>query len=463
MTMARPTSNSANPALLAGLITVYFIAGKLALKLAFLNASATPVWPCTGIALAALLLFGYRAWPAVFFGAFFVNLTTAGTIATSFGIATGNTLEALFAYGLVTRFASGLDTFRRTQTIFKFVLLGCFLSAVAGASIGTFSLLLGGLVDLSHFPSLWLTWWLGDSVGALFVTPLILVWVENPRINWNRTQIAELACLFFGLVAIAWFVFGNGFSTLVKNYPLEYLCFPFLIWAALRFGRRKAATAICVLAILATWGTVHGYGPFARTSQDTSLLLLQSFMAIVATTTMVLAAETSEHKRAEENIRRLADSDPLTGLANYRRLTEFLDAEIKRFGRSQKPFAVLLLDLDHLKQINDTYGHLVGSRALCRLADVLRMNSREIDLAARYGGDEFVLVLPETEAASAAHVAQRISTRLTGDVEIPALTVSTGVAVHPADGLTLDELFAAADRALYLDKSLPKANSHQAQ
>jgi diguanylate cyclase (GGDEF)-like protein len=144
-------------------------------------------------------------------------------------------------------------------------------------------------------------------------------------------------------------------------------------------------------------------------------------------------------------------------------LTEFLDAEIKRFGRSQKPFAVLLLDLDHLKQINDTYGHLVGSRALCRLADVLRMNSREIDLAARYGGDEFVLVLPETEAASAAQVAQRISARLSGDVEIPALTVSTGVAVHPADGLTLDELFAAADRALYLDKSSPKANSHQAQ
>ena len=192
------------------------------------------------------------------------------------------------------------------------MLLGCFLSAVAGASIGTFSLLLGGLVDLSHFPSVWLTWWLGDSVGALFVTPLILVWVENPRINWNRTQIVELACLFLGLVAIAWFVFGNGFSTLVKNYPLEYLCFPFLVWAAFRFGRRKAATAISVLAILATWGAFMATAP--------SLELPRHFLAPAA----ILHGHrrhhhhgarcgNQRHKRAEENIRHLADSDPLTG------------------------------------------------------------------------------------------------------------------------------------------------------
>jgi len=149
---------------------------------------------------------------------------------------------------------------------------------------------------------------------------------------------------------------------------------------------------------------------------------------------LVLAAESTAHKRAEEHVRQLAESDPLTGLANYRRLVEALDSEIKRYGRSQSPFAVILLDLDHLKQINDTHGHLVGSRALCRLADILRLHSREIDVAARYGGDEFVLVLPETNTKSALLVAQRISDRLRNETEEPALSVSTGVAMYPFDG-----------------------------
>jgi diguanylate cyclase (GGDEF)-like protein len=449
-----------SPSLYLGLALAYFIVGKLGLKLAFLDASASAVWPCTGIALAALLIFGYRVWPAIFVGAFLVNFTTAGTILTSVSIATGNTLEAVVGCYLVTRFAAGRNAFQRSQNIFKFVLLAGMVGTAISASIGSATLVLAHLAEPSRDLSIWLTWWLGDGVGALVVTPLLLLWVENPSRNWTRRQIIELTLLFFGLIATTWFVFGYGFHNLVKNYPFEYLCFPFLVWAAFRFGRRKAATAICVLALVATWGTVNGYGPFVRISQNASLLLLQSFMAIVAVTTMVLAAETTAHKHAEEHVRQLAESDPLTGLANYRRLVEALDSEIKRYSRSHSPFAIVLLDLDHLKKINDSRGHLVGSRALCRLADILRLHSREIDLAARYGGDEFVLVLPETTTQSALLVAQRISDRLRNESEDPPLSVSTGVAMYPFDGTTLDELLIAADRALYRDKSSPKAKFH---
>ena len=449
-----------SPSLYLGLAIVYFIAGKLGLTLAFPNASASAVWPCTGIALAALLIFGYRVWPAIFVGAFFVNFTSAGTALTAATIAAGNSLEAVVGCYLVTRFAGGRNAFQRSQNIFKFVLLAGMVGTAVGASIGSATLVLAHLAEPSRQLSIWLTWWLGDNVGALVVTPLLLLWAENPNRNWTRQQIIELALLFFGLVSTTWFVFGYGFHNVVKNYPFEYLCFPFLVWAAFRFGRRKAATAICVLAIIATWGTVHGYGPFVRISQNTSLLLLQSFMAIVAVTTMVLAAETTAHKRAEEHVRQLAESDPLTGLANYRRLVEALDTEIKRFSRSRSPFAIVLLDLDHLKRINDTRGHLVGSRALCRLAAILRLHSREIDLAARYGGDEFVLVLPETSTQSALLVARRISERLRNESEDPPLSVSTGVAMYPFDGTTLDELLIAADRALYRDKSATKSKFH---
>jgi len=152
----------------------------------------------------------------------------------------------------------------------------------------------------------------------------------------------------------------------------------------------------------------------------------------------------------------LAVSDPLTGLANYRQLLEALDMEIRRYGRTERPFAVLVLDLDGLKRINDAYGHLVGSRALCRLANVLRLHSREMDTAARYGGDEFVLVLPETEPDAARLVAQRISKQVADDGEEPKITVSIGMAMYPEDGETMIQILSAADRDLYREKGFPK-------
>jgi diguanylate cyclase (GGDEF)-like protein len=453
MTRSDAMKNVATVAILAA---VYFVAGKLGLQLAYVHASATAVWPCTGIAMAALLVYGYRVWPGILIGAFLVNLTTAGTVETSIGIAIGNTLEGLAGCYLVNRFAHGKDAFARAQDIFKFALLAGMAATTVSATIGVATLAVGGVANWAAFGSIWCTWWLGDAIGAVLVTPLLLLWWENPRLAWTREQITELAFLFIGLFTVTWSVFGEPFHSELKNYPLEYLCIPFLVWAAYRFGRRKAATALCALAAIATWGTLHGFGPFARESRNTSLLLLQAFMGIMAITTMALAAEVSEHRRAQERVRNLAVSDPLTGLANYRQLVEALETEIKRFGRNERPFVVLLLDLDGLKKINDAQGHLAGSRALCRLADMLRLYSREMDTAARYGGDEFVLILPETDAEAARLVAQRISKRLAEDGEEPKISVSIGMAIYPDDGETVNEILGAADRDLYREKGVPK-------
>jgi diguanylate cyclase (GGDEF)-like protein len=442
--------------LLVALGGVYFVGGKLGLTLAFVNASATAIWPCTGIALAAFLILGYRVWPAILIGAFVVNLTTAGSVATSMGIAVGNTLEGVVGCYLVTRFVGGLHSFERPQDVFKFAFLAGMVSTTVSATIGVTSLALGGFAEWAMYGPIWCTWWLGDAVGAVVVTPFVLLWRENPRLDWTRKQMLELAFLFGGLFLTGWIVFGGRFHFALKNYPFEYLCIPFLIWTAFRFGRRKATTAICVLAVIAAWGTLHGFGPFSRESQNTSLLLLQAFMGLVAVTTLALAAEVTEHRHADEHIRQLAVTDPLTGLANYRRLVDAFDSEIKRYGRTGRPFALLLLDLDGLKKINDAHGHLVGSRALCRLANILQVHCRAIDTAARYGGDEFVLVLPETDSEAARHVAERICERLRSDDEEPSISASAGTAIYPQDGRTMDELFGMADRALYAKKHSSK-------
>jgi diguanylate cyclase (GGDEF)-like protein len=448
-------------AALAVLAAVYFAAGKLGLKLAFVNASATAVWPCTGIALAAFLILGYRVWPAILAGAFLVNQTTAGSVPTSLGISVGNTLEGVVGCYLVTRFAAGRKAFERAQDVFKFAFLAGVVSTAVSATIGVTTLALAGFASWTIYGSIWSTWWLGDAVGAVVVTPLLILWWENPRLNWTRKQLIELVLLFLGLFFTGWIIFGGRFHAALKNYPLEYLCIPFLIWAAFRFGRRKAATAIFLLAAMATWGTSQGFGPFAREFQNTSLLLLQSFIGIMAVTAMTLAAEFTEHKRTDEYVRQLAVTDPLTGLANYRRLLDALDSEIKRYDRAGRPFAVVLLDMDGLKMINDTYGHLVGTEAICRLANILRIHCRAMDTAARYGGDEFVLVLPETESPDALRVANRIAERLSTDGDDPPVTVSTGTAVYPHDGKTIDELLAAADHVLYLKKGSSKRKLHQ--
>ena len=445
--------------LLVALAAVYFIAGRLGLNLAFVNASATPVWPCTGIAFAAFVLLGYDVWPAVLAGSVLVNITTAGSAATAIGIAVGNTLEGVAGAYLVNRFARGRRAFDRPQDVFAFTVLAGIVSTTIGATVGVTTLAFTGLARWAEYGAIWWTWWLGDAVGDLVVAPALLLWAVAPRLRWNRAQWIEAAALLLWVVVVGFTVFGGLFPSRVKNYPLEFLCFPFLIWAAFRFAQREAASAVVVLSAIAIWGTLHGFGPFVRATRNESLLLLQAFMGVTSVMTLALAALVAERSQVEERLRQLAVSDPLTGLANYRQLTYALDAEIKRYQRTERPFAVVLLDMDGLKKINDSHGHLVGSLALCRVAETLFGSCRAMDTAARFGGDEFAVVLPETDDAAAWHVARRISERVARDGEKPPLSVSVGVAVYPRDGDSLDTLLSAADRSLYDSKARRRAKA----
>jgi len=163
----------------------------------------------------------------------------------------------------------------------------------------------------------------------------------------------------------------------------------------------------------------------------------------------VIAEDVTRQRELENHLRQQAASDSLTGLANYRHLVDVLDGEIRRSNRTNREFALLFFDMDGLKRINDRYGHLVGSQALCRLADVLSSCCRDIDTPARFGGDEFAVVLPETNARRAHQVAQRICGSVANDGNEPKLSASAGIAVYPQDGDTIEKLLREADSALY--------------
>ncbi len=278
------------PALSLFVALVYFVAGKAGLSLAFFHASSSPVWPPTGIALAACLLLGRRVWPGIFAGAFFVNVTTQGSVMTSLGIAAGNTLEGILCAFLAERWAGGRHALDRPRSAAKFVGLAGFLGTLASPLVGVTSLALGGYAGWDDYPEIFMTWWLGDMTGALVVAPFLLLWADAPRPGWRGKRAAEAGALFLSTLLAGLVIFGGWLPEGFQNEPLAFLCVPLLLWGAFRFRPREAVTCLAVLSVIAILGTLDGHGPFAREDRNKALLLLQMYMAVQAVMTLVLSA-----------------------------------------------------------------------------------------------------------------------------------------------------------------------------
>ena len=273
---------------------VYFAGAELGLSLATLHQSVTPVWPPTGIAIAAMLIFGGRAWPGVFIGALAANLTTGVPIGSAAGIAAGNTLEAVVAWFLLQRWGRSFDS---VGDVMIFIVYAAVLAPLVSATIGSLSVCFGDPGQWTRFLWIWLTWWMGDGFGALIVSPFLLSWSSSRKID--RRDIPELASLFVLLLIVVLIVFGGWFPGPVKTYPLAYLCLPCLLWAAVKFDQRIVTTGIVLMAALAVWGAKHGYGPFVQPSANVTLLLLISFVGTTSLMTLLVAAVTTERRKAK--------------------------------------------------------------------------------------------------------------------------------------------------------------------
>ncbi len=236
---------------------VYFALAKAGLMLASINPNASPIWPPTGLAFAALLLRGPQVWPAILVAAFAANVTTAGSVATSLAIGAGNTMEALLGAYLIGRWSDGKDTFQSPAGVARFALLS-FLPTALCASIGVTSLAIGGQADPATLGSVWLTWWLGDLAGALLVTPVVVLWASADIRKLDRRKTFESIAIFCTACAIGLIAFSPVFETAERRAPLGFLAVLPLLWSALRRGPRDTATSALVLAGFAVWGTLAG-------------------------------------------------------------------------------------------------------------------------------------------------------------------------------------------------------------
>jgi len=370
-----------------------------------------------------------------------------------------------FVFAAVT-----LVRFQGTQDRISLILGSGFL--LSGAILTATSVLFFQLMHESPMWFFWapVAWWISRLLLALLFVAALVVEHFLPR---SRHPRLEIAGALFGVLALTYLMTAalRKLPPEASRHPNDIIPNPLHLLPALIFlvalagySRRKylVDSAFDRSIFRAVWLNLAAQLAACQSEKllDGPFVFAQAMN--VASYTILLGGALLDSAHVFEKVRHLAASDPLTGLANYRRLLDVLDTETERTLRTGRPFAVLLLDLDGLKKINDAYGHLVGSRALCRIADILRFYCRAIDTAARYGGDEFAVVLPEARDEEAQRVAQRIRETLAADQEQPPISASIGISIYHGEGERVERLLAEADQDLYEEKARRRAISKPA-
>lgn len=361
-----------------------------------------------------------------------------------------------FVFAAVT-----LVRFQGTQDRISLILGAGFL--LSGAILTATSVLFFQFLPDASTRLLWapVAWWIGRIVLAFLLVVALLVEHFLPRSRHTRREIGGA---LLTVIALTYMLAATLRRLPPENSRHPHAFFPnpeqlipgaiflvSLIWYRRRLAVEDSAFDRTIYA--ATWLNVAVQISASQSGRllDAPFLFAQALMVLAYT--VALGGALLDNAKLFEQVHHLAVSDPLTGLANYRRLLDVLENETERTNRTGRSFAVLLLDLDDLKKINDSFGHLVGSRAICRLADTLRIHSRAVDTAARYGGDEFALVLPESREEEARQVARRITDVLANDEEEPPLSASIGIALYRGDGERIETLLSEADQDLYAQKA----------
>ena len=339
------------------LFALYFSTGRLGLSLGAVNGFATLVWFPSGLAVTALLLFGFRLWPGIFLGAVLVNFVTGAPLLVAAGIGIGNTLEAIACVALLRRWQVrfALDSLR---DVLLLVLLAAPASTLVSATFGVSSLMLGGVISWSALLPTWSAWWAGDLISILILTPLLLTWHTWPQATRSLTRLAEVSLLTLCVLVIGLVVFLAALHPDHSGYPLTYLVSPPLVWSALRFGPRGASATSAAFASLAVVGTIQGVSPFATGSLSERLFFLQGFMGITAVSTLILAAVMAERRALEQR------KDTFISMASHELRT---------------PLTILQGYTDLLHRQMEELGHPQALHYLARMATQIKQLSRLID------------------------------------------------------------------------------------
>lgn len=275
----------------AAIAAAYVAFAELGFSLAFSVKQVTAVWPPAGIALAALLLRGYRVWPAIWIGAFAGNALSHEPAFTAAAIATGNTLGPLLGAYVMRRYAAFDETLERVRDVLALLLIGSLGAMTVTATNGVLNLAAAGIIPWHAYGLVWWMWWVGDAMGVVLFAPLILTWAVRRPFKWDWARAFEVTALFATLLVTTWLTF-------VESGSVSYPVYPFVIWSALRFRQRTTAFAVVVISAIAIWATTHGHGPFVTGALDHRLVQLVISLGVLALTGLTLGAIVAERRLA---------------------------------------------------------------------------------------------------------------------------------------------------------------------
>lgn len=442
----------------------YFLAAELGHLFSFPGNFAS-FWPPSGVFLAAMTMTPAARWPLYFIGALVAHIASdIGLHGQPFGVFAGfyaaNALDALVAASALRALIGHPLSVERVNNVIT--LIGCVMASAACGAV------VGAAVVASHygapFGPAWLTWWISSLLGVLLVVPAVSSAVVIQP--WTRPGfprlLAEAVVIMVVLGAVGLWVFRY------QERDLTFLPLPILVWSALRVRVCGVLLAMWVITGISVWSTARGYGPFAGPYPVAErVLLTQAYLAVVAILSLVLSALALERQKAAEAVRaandaltaansrlqHLAVTDGLTGLNNRASFETRLTDEVRRAKHSGGPLTLMMVDVDHFKSFNDTFGHPAGDVVLREVSDQFRAAIRDTAFVARYGGEEFAILLPGVDPEEARGLAERVrQTIALAEWPQRIITVSIGVAGLRGNSGSAEQLITDADEALYSSK-----------
>ncbi|MCX6075339.1 MAG: diguanylate cyclase [Campylobacterales bacterium] len=429
---------------------VYFFSAKVVAPLSLSESSSIfAIWPPTGVALSFLFFRGKIVIPGIFLGTFFLNMTLSSPIV-AFEIAIGNTIGPVVTYWLANNSAIKDDIFYDTDTIISFIfysIIGAFITS----SMGTTMLFLNGLLSHEHQILGWMVWFFGDLIGFIMITPVFIAYTLQNNISFAvKSHIGEIALIFTVLIISSVLIFGSGYF-FDERYPIEYLILFPLIWSSVRLGHGINLIFLIVVTILAILGTSSGYSQFSyEGDHKLSLIMLQIFIFTVTFSILMMTAQRYQTIRILDEKDQLSLIDSLTKIGNRRFFSETFKKELEKSYRYKHPISLIMFDIDHFKQINDLYGHHSGDIVLQELSLLISSHLRSSDFFARWGGEEFTIILPENTLSEAVLTAEKLRKfieeyRFTINKQV---TCSFGV-ILCADNELTDDAINRVDAKLY--------------
>jgi len=434
---------------------IYFSASLIGRGFA-LNGSTIPIiWPQAGIALAALLILGYTALPGIFLGSFITALATGVPLMFSIVNALGNILAVFFPAYFIFQQKSFSKLLNDYQSVFLLMLFGVIVGPLISATTSIMGMYFLQLNPIESLPSIWGERWLRDALGILIFTPFLLVWLGNPLPRPKMGQVIEGLVVFLTVIGLELLLFiGEIPSEAV--YPISFLVIPLIIWASIRNMIHGTLLINFIAAMIFLWGITHNQGSLFNNG-STHYLTYVYVICTMLITSLIISASMAKLSTSQKNLSYLSTHDTLTGL--YNRL--FFETESKRLEKSRLfPISIIMADIDGLKNVNDTFGHRTGDQVLINVAGLFTQVFRQEDIVSRFGGDEFVILLPGTDAPIAKKIVKRIKKQVGAynrkHMDLP-INISMGVSTAN-QGESLKGHLKNADKLMYREKQKSKRN-----